>query len=145
MRRAHSHADEQTPRRRTQAEQVGDLPMFAVPSVAVETSERAADSVRAHVRAAHDIIVALLVVHGRLTCEEVRQRTGWDGDYARPRLWELEGQQVIRKCDGQHGADLVQRRTRTGRMATCYELTAIGQRHADAQSHAAQQRLEGGR
>lgn len=124
MKRRHSHADEfRAPRR----EPNDVLPLFAAPSVAVDTSERAADSIRHTLRDAHRVILALLVVHTRLTCEEIRQRTGWTGDYARPRLYELEGMGWVQKCDGKQGRDLVTRPTMTGRQAMCYELTALGQ------------------
>lgn len=141
MRRAHAHTDEASARRRPAAEQVDGLPMFVAPSVGVSSSEAAAESVRGHVRAAHDIILALLLVHERLTCEEVRDRTGWSGDYARPRLWELEGMQQVRKCDGSRGADAVQRRTRTGRLAVCYELTTRGRQMAEDAGALAARRL----
>lgn len=38
---------------------------------------------------------ALPPVDDALTCHEIRARTGWSGDFARPRLWELEGQQLV--------------------------------------------------
>ena len=110
-----------------------DLPLFARPSVAVATSEAAAESITTGtVRAAHRVVLALLLVHARLTCEEMRDRTAWTGDFCRPRLVELEGLQLIAKCDGKGGRDLVQRPTRRGRMATCYELTNNGRAFARA-------------
>ena len=124
----HGHADlaELMIHQKRRANRVDDLPMFAAPSVAVETSEKAADSVKGAVRDAHAIILALLTAHDALTCEEIRDRTQWSGDYARPRLWELEGLQLVEKCDGRQGRPLITRPTRRFRHATAYRLTDLG-------------------
>lgn len=108
-----------------------DLPLFAAPSVAVDTSERAADSIRHTIKTAHAVILGLLTVRDTCTCEEIRGQTGWSGDYARPRLVELEGMQLIEKCDGKQGRPLVSRATSTGRQALAYRLTSTGRRRVE--------------
>lgn len=100
-----------------------DLPLFVAPSVAVDTSEDAAEKVRPRVKDAHRVILALLVMHEYLACYEIEQRTGWEGNFTRPRLWELEGLQWIRKTG-------VKRPTPRGATARCYTLTPLGRLHA---------------
>lgn len=112
--------------RRKPSSRVDDLPMFAAPSVAVDTSEQAAEKARPRAKDAHRVILALLTVHDALTCHEIRARTGWSGDFARPSLWELEGMGFLEKCDGKEGRPLVQRPTDTGSSATAYRLTPRG-------------------
>jgi len=124
--RHHAHDDDWRPR----AKAVDDLPLFAAPSVAVATSEAAAARVRPTVKDAHQMIIALLIVHGALTDHEIRTRTGWSESYGRPRRWELEGMGVLEKCDGQHGRPLLRRPTDTGSLAYCYQLTAQGRERA---------------
>lgn len=109
---------------------VEGLPMFAAPSVPVATSEDAAESVRGKVDAAHRLIRSLLRSRN-LSTPEFRMITGWEGDFARPRMWELEGMQHIEKCDGEQGRPLDQCPTRSGRTATRYRLTNLGRRIAD--------------
>ena len=104
--------------------------MFAAPSVAVETSEGAAERVRPTARDAHRVILALLVVHEHLTDFEIRKRTAWGESYARPRRWELEGMGLVEKCDGEHGRPLVKRLTDTGSPAFAYRLTSLGRQRA---------------
>lgn len=120
--RHHDHADDY----RHPVQGSDDLPLFAAPSVAVATSEASAEKARPRVRDAHRIILALLTAHDALTCHEMRARTGWSGDFARPRLWELEGLQLVEKCDGKAGRPHITRATETGANATAYRLTATG-------------------
>lgn len=129
--RHHDHADDWRPRAKpTLDQQLEGLPAFAAPSVAVATSEAAAARVRPTVKDAHQIIIALLVVHGALTDHEIRSRTGWGESYGRPRRWELEGLGVLEKCDGKQGRPLLRRPTDTGSLAYCYQLTAKGRERA---------------
>lgn len=122
MKRHHSHADA----RPSLSQQLDGLPAFTAPSVAVETSEAAADSIRHTVRDAHAIILALLTAHDTLTDYEIRTRTGWKESYQRPRRWELEGEGFLEKCDGKAGRPHIKRPTDTGCMAVAYRLTALG-------------------
>lgn len=122
MKSRHPHADDYRPAPKV----ADDLPLFAAPSVPVATSEAAAESVRSGVRRSHDWVLALLYVRGPLTSEELRLALGWDGDYCRPRCWELEGMLMVEKCDGDAGRPKLERATQKGRMATCYQLTALG-------------------
>jgi hypothetical protein len=91
------------------------------PSVAVDTSEAAADSLKGTVSRLRREVLAAVVAAGMvgLTCEELCKQTRLAANTARPRLWELEGMGYIAKSG-------TKRRTHSGRQARAYVATSVG-------------------
>lgn len=97
---------------------VAGLPLFMLPpSVSVDTSEDAADSMRSHAAAIRDRVYVFLREQGTTgaTCEEVCDALRLEGNTCRPRLWELEGALRVHKSPDK-------RLTRSGRWARVYRV-----------------------
>lgn len=99
--------------------------MFDAPSVAVETSEDAAERVRGATRQAHLAILWLLLDH-QSAAFEIARDAAWTGDYTRPRLWELMGRGLIERLDGKEGREKRKVKTPAGRLAFLYAITEKG-------------------
>lgn len=115
MTRSASYYDDE-PYQRRQSTKLEDLPLLMPPSVAVDTSEAAADKIKASARAMRALIYRYLKEQGTsgATCQEVCQHFGWDGNTVRPRLWELEG------AFGEIEKSEATRPTNSGRQAHVY-------------------------
>jgi hypothetical protein len=112
-----------------------ELPLFAAPapSVAVPTSEAAADAVDTAIgrqRAAETRarLLVLIVAHvgGGMTADELEAATGIPGNSIRPRLSELHTAGLI------EASDAVKRRTRSGKLARAIFATQKGHRAVEA-------------
>lgn len=73
----------------TPPEVVEDL--FTPPSVAVDTSEAAAERIAPHVKTLLERVYKAIRDAGGLTAGELEERLDLKGSTVRPRLWELEG------------------------------------------------------
>ena len=111
------------------SDQLADLPMFRVPeapSVPVDSSEAAADAIKASGRAAKLRVLILKMIAARvasgMTADEIQVATGLGGDTVRPRLMELHDQGLI------EASETVKRPTRKGKLARAIYATAKAQR-----------------
>lgn len=89
------------------------------PSVAVDTSEEAAEAIRCITPKLRRQVFAAILSTGGATCDELCHTLGRGGNTIRPRLRELEDQTLIVKSDRR-------RPTASGCMAVVYEATAKG-------------------
>lgn len=112
------------PRKLSAREQLAGT-MFDLPSVAVATSEDAAESVRGAAARARYTILLLLADHPSAAFELARDGQ-WSGDFTRPRLRELEQRELIEKCDGKAGRPLGRVKTPSHNSAMMYQLTEKG-------------------
>ena len=64
-------------------------------------------------------VLRAIVAYDGLTCHEVCDRLGLDGNTVRPRLWELAGQGLVVRTEER-------RPTPSGRAANVYRTTAKG-------------------
>jgi len=96
------------------------------PSVAVDTSEDAADSLKGIANRMRREVLTVVAAAGAtgLTCEEMCRHTRLAANTGRPRLWELEGMGYIVKSERK-------RRTQSGRQARAYVATAAGRTALD--------------
>lgn len=100
---------------------VQQLAAMRAPSVAVDTSEAAADALKSQLSPLRER--TLLAVGGALdgmTCDELEQHTGLSHQTAAARLWELEGAGFVYKAKQY-------RMTRRLRAARVYKLTPRGE------------------
>lgn len=101
---------------------VAELPLFAAPSVPVDTSESAADAITPHVRWQHRLVCeALARTTAGLTRQEIETETRLDGNTIRPRVWELVTMGYV-VATGKRA------RTTSGRQAKVLALTDLGRR-----------------
>ena len=92
------------------------------PSVAVDTSELAAEAIRPYRQRIYDIVVTYVTACGvrGATAQEIERGTGFGGSTTRPRLCEatLTGGPLVRCADT--------RKTTSGRQAHIYRAKAFG-------------------
>lgn len=97
------------------------LPPIQPPSVAVDTSEDASDSMRGPAVAIRDRVLRHVCASGGATSDETQVALGLSHQTCSARFWELAGQGLIART-------ALKRPTRSGRNARVYVATFLGER-----------------